>query len=80
MKTATVAISYRPSMARTIAKTATYKLLTFVAMFSLALWHTGDFGSAAKLATGNLLFTVTFYVLHERAWARVDAGKQGERC
>ena len=76
MHSLTVAQNYRPSMVRTIVKTATYKFLTFIAVVFLTYWRTGNVQTAFTIGGIDIFVKTIIYVAHERVWARIDAGKK----
>lgn len=72
----TIAVPYRPSWTRTVLKTATYKVLALAAMLAIMYWRTHSLKASIAVGGLDLVVKTIIYVFHERAWARIDAGKQ----
>ena len=62
---------------RTIAKTATWRVLaTFITM-TIAWLLTGEMKIAATVGVLDTLVKFAAYYVHERAWNRLDYGRVG---
>jgi uncharacterized membrane protein len=75
MKDLTVALPYRPTLTRTLVKTATYKLFGLLAMLAIMLWHDHNWHAAITVGGLDLVVKTFIYITHERVWARIDTGK-----
>lgn len=56
-----------------LAKTITFAVLHFGVAFSVAYALTGSFGIASAIALIEPAANTVAYLLHERAWSRVDS-------
>lgn len=59
-------------MKRTAAKTLTYSVMHLVVAFTVAYVLTRDWRAALAIGMVEPLFQTMAFVVHERAWARVD--------
>jgi uncharacterized membrane protein len=62
---------------RTFAKTATYRIVTFVLTFVLTYLITGDAFPSATIAILSLTVGALSFMIHERLWTRVKWGNLG---
>ncbi len=62
---------------RTLAKTVTYRLVTFVLTFVITFLLTGQEQMSAGLAVMSLTFGALTFIIHERLWTRVKWGNLG---
>lgn len=59
-------------MKRTAAKTLTFSIMHLVVAFTVAYVLTRDWRAALAIGMVEPLFQTMAFVVHERAWARVD--------
>ena len=62
---------------RTLAKTVTYRLATFVFTFVITFLLTGQQQMSAGLAVMSLTLGALTFIIHERLWTRVKWGNLG---
>jgi len=61
-------------MKKSLIKTATFASVHFTVAFSVAYAITGSIGIAGAIALIEPAANTVAYFLHERAWARIEAG------
>lgn len=59
-------------MKRTAAKTLSFSVMHLVVAFTVAYVLTRDWRAALAIGMVERLFQTIAFVVHERAWARVD--------
>ena len=59
-------------MKRTAAKTLTFSVMHLVVAFTVAYVLTRDWRAALAIGMVEPLFQTMAFIVHERAWARVD--------
>ncbi len=64
---------------RSVAKTASWRVLAGIDTVVLALIFTGSIGAALSIGGFEVVTKLVLYFLHERVWARLDWGQQGGR-
>ena len=60
---------------RTLAKTITYRLATFVLTYLITMLLTGQQTTSAGIAILSLTAGSLTFIIHERIWTRVKWGK-----
>ncbi|MCY0092634.1 DUF2061 domain-containing protein [Hoeflea ulvae] len=68
------------SKLRTIAKAITWQALGLAVTGALAWFHTGSMVTAMSFALTTATSGLAFFIVHERAWARVRWGIGRERA
>ena len=63
--------------ARTLAKTATYRIATFIFTFVISYMLTGQQETSAGLAILSLTIGSIAFIIHERIWTRIKWGTLG---
>ncbi|MGA9799065.1 MAG: DUF2061 domain-containing protein [Terriglobales bacterium] len=63
------------TLARSIAKTATYRVLIMILDFSTIYLFTGKVKIAVGFMVASNVYTTVAYFVHERIWDRVKWGK-----
>lgn len=76
MNDLTVAIPYRPTFARTLLKTLSYKTFALIAMLFIMYWKTHNIEASLAVGGLDLVVKTAIYIAHERFWARIDTGKK----
>lgn len=60
---------------RTIAKTLTWQVVGLLTMTLIGYVITGSAGAGGSIAAVSTCIGAVFYLLHERAWARIRWGR-----
>lgn len=64
----------REGLKRSGVKTATWRVLASLDTFLLALFFTGNIGTAVSIGGLEIITKLVLYFFHERAWSRVKLG------
>ena len=64
---------------RSVAKTASWRVLAGIDTVVLALLFTGSLGAAVSIGGLEVMTKLLLYFLHERAWARIPWGLGADR-
>lgn len=65
----------KESIKRSLVKTVVWRIVVFIADFSIAYFFTKDLDLSTKLAFTKVVISFMLYFIHERAWNRVAWGR-----
>ena len=60
---------------RSIAKTASWRILATLTTFVISYVITGSFAAAGGIASIEVISKIVLYYYHERAWNKMEWGK-----
>lgn len=60
------------SITRSVVKAFTYRLWQSINTFFIALLFTGEFETAAKIVSVEVIVKLVVYYWHERIWNKID--------
>lgn len=63
---------------RSIVKALTWRVIATSTTMALAYAATGDLKTAGAIGAADVVIKLFFYYLHERAWGRVEKGRNVE--
>ncbi len=64
------------STGRSVAKALIWRLFAICNTLSVSLFFAGDLKMASKIAGSDAIFKTTLMVFYERAWAKIEWGKE----
>ena len=63
---------------RSLVKTLTWRVAGSTSTFTIAYLVTGNVGMSSGIAVIQMLVNTVLYLIHERAWNRVEWGKESD--
>lgn len=61
---------------RSFAKSLTWRLIAIISTFAIVYAFTGDISLATSLTVVSNIINFVLYYFHERAWLKIDWGKE----